>query len=41
MNKTCKNKQTSISCQNYAAEKVNKTRYDDPEKPMKQISFIV
>ena len=21
--------------------KINKTRYDDPEKPMKQISFIV
>ena len=23
------------------SEKINKTRYDDPEKPMKQISFTV
>ena len=41
MNKTCKNKQTSISCQNHAAEKINKTRYDDPGKPMKPTSFTV
>ena len=40
-NKTCKNKQTSISCQNHAAEKINKTRYDDPGKPMKQTSFTI
>ena len=40
-NKTCKNKQTSISCQNHATEKINKTRYDDPGKPMKQTSFTV
>ena len=41
MNKTCTNKQTSISCQNHAAEKINKTRYDDLEKPMKPTSFTV
>ena len=41
MNKTFKNKQTSISCQNHAAEKINKTRYDDLGKPMKPTSFIV
>ena len=34
-------KQTSISCQNYAAKKINKTRYDDSGKPMKQTSFTV
>ena len=41
MNKSCENKQTSISCQNNAAEKINKTRYDDPRKPIKQTSFTV
>ena len=34
-------KQTSISCQNHAVEKINKTRYDDSGKPMKQTSFTV
>jgi len=41
MNKTCKTKQTSISCQNHVVEKINKTRYDDPGKLMKQTSFTV
>ena len=41
MNKPCKNKLTSISCQYHAAEKINKTRYDDPRKPMKQTNFTV
>ena len=36
-----KPKKKSISSQNYAAEKINKTRYDDPGKPMKQTSFTV
>ena len=37
MNQTCKNKQTSISCNG----KINKTRYDDLGKPMKQTSFTI
>ena len=41
MNKPCKNKLTSISCQYHTVEKINKTRYDDPRKPMKQTSFTV
>ena len=34
-------KKTSISCQNHAAEIINKIRYDDPGKSMKQTSFTV
>ena len=34
-------KKTSISCQNHVAKKINKTRYDDPGRPMKQTSFTV
>ena len=41
MNKPCKNKLTSISCQYHTVEKINKTRYDDSRKPMKQTSFTV
>ena len=41
MNKPCKNTLTSISCQNHAAKKINKTRYDDLGKPMKQTSFTI
>ena len=41
MNKPCKNKLTSISCQYHTAEKINKARYDDPGKPMKQTNFTV
>ena len=41
MNKPCKNKLTSISCQYHTAEKINKTRYDDLGKPMKPTSFTV
>ena len=41
MNKPCKNKLTSISCQYHTAEKINKTRYDDLGKPMKQTNFTV
>ena len=39
MNKTCSNKQISISSQNHAQQIVNKTRYDDSGKLMKQTSF--
>ena len=41
MNKPCKNKLTPISCQYHTTEKINKTRYDDPGKPMKQTNFTV
>ena len=41
MNKPCKNKLTSISCQYHTEEKINKARYDDPGKPMKQTNFTV
>ena len=41
MNKPCKNKLTSISCQYHTAEKIKKTRYDDLEKLMKQTNFTV
>ena len=34
MNNPCSNKQTSISYQNHATEKINKTRFDDPGKPI-------
>ena len=36
-----KQKKTSISCQNHAQGKLNKIRYDDPGKPMKQTSFTI
>ena len=42
MNKTYQNKKKtkkSISCQNHAAEKINKLRYDDLGKPIKQTRF--
>ena len=38
MNKSCLNNLTSISC---TAKNLNKTRYDDSGKPMKQTSFTV
>ena len=34
-------KKISISCQNHAAKKKKRTRYDDPGKPMKQTSFTI
>ena len=34
-------KQISISCQNHAVKKINKTRYDNLRKPMKQTSLTV
>ena len=42
MNKTCSNKQTNINIMSeLCSGKINKTRYDDLGKPMKQTSFIV
>ena len=42
MNKTCSNKQTNINIMSESCSgKINKTRYDDLGKPMKQTSFIV
>ena len=41
MNKSCKSKLTSISCQYHSAKKINKIKYNDPGKSMKQTSFTV
>ena len=42
MNKTCSNKQTNINIMSESCSgKINKTRYDDLGKPMKQTSFTI
>ena len=42
MNKTCQNKLTNINIMSKSCNgKINKTRYDDLGKPMKQTSFTV
>ena len=41
MNNHWLKKKTSISCQIHTQRIVNKARYNDPAKPMKQTNFIV
>ena len=42
MNKTCQKKKKNINIMSISCSgKINKTRYDDPRKPIKQTSFTV